>query len=180
LIYVFTRPAEYRALARLQIAPAGVVTQPTEAKATPTVSTDAKSFLTEVQVLTSRPLLENVFDRLKQGGPLPDLGRDPVAAMQHMLHADPVGGTQIVELSAESREQALVAPLVNTVVDAYRGHVAEAYKGSATSLYAEVNDEVGKLDREMTRKRQAVNAFRARYDIVSMERKTTSSPKSTG
>src|SRR5260370_33918 len=171
LIYVYTRPAEYRAVARLQIAPAAVVTQPAEAKETPTVAADAKAFLTEVQVLTSRPLLQNVFDRVKESGLLPDLGPDPIAAMQQMLHAEPVAGTQIVELSAESREQALVAPLVNTVVDAYRQHVADVYKGSATSTYGEVNDEVGKLDQEVTANRQAVDAFRARYDIVSMEHK---------
>ena len=171
LIYVYTRPAEYRALARLQIAPAAVVTRPAEAKETPTVAADAKAFLTEVQVLTSRPLLQNVFDRVKESGLPPDLGPDPIAAMQQMLHAEPVAGTQIVELSAESPEQALVAPLVNTVVGAYRQHVADVYKGSATSTYGEVNDEVGKLDQEVTANRQAVDAFRARYDIVSMEHK---------
>jgi uncharacterized protein involved in exopolysaccharide biosynthesis len=30
LTYVYTRPAEYRAMARLKIAPAAVVTQPTQ------------------------------------------------------------------------------------------------------------------------------------------------------
>src|SRR6516165_12254011 len=90
LTYVYTRPAEYRAVTRLQISPAAVVTQPTEAKDTPAVTTDAKSFLTEVQVLTSRPLLQDVIDRLKASGDLPDLGPDPVAAAQAMLHAGPV------------------------------------------------------------------------------------------
>src|ERR1700688_2603748 len=77
LTYVYLRPAEYRAVARLHIAPAAAVTQPTEAKDTPTVTTDAKSFLTEVQVLTSRPLLQNVLERLKSDDALPDLGPDP-------------------------------------------------------------------------------------------------------
>ena len=55
LIYVYLRPPEYRAIARLQATPAAAVTQPTEAKDTPTVTIDAESFLTEVQILTSRP-----------------------------------------------------------------------------------------------------------------------------
>ena len=171
LIYVYTRPAEYRAVARLQIAPAATVTQPAETKNTPTVATGAKSFLTEVQVLTSRPLLEDVLDRLKENGLLRDPEPDPIAAMQQMLRADPVAGTQIVELSAEGREPALVAPLVNSVIDAYRQHVADVYKGSATSTYGEINDEISKLDQEVTAKRQAVDAFQARYDIVSIEHK---------
>jgi polysaccharide biosynthesis transport protein len=169
LIYVYSRPPEYRAVAELQIVPAGTVTQPTEAKDTPTVTTDAKSFLTQVQVLTSRPLLQSVFDRLRETGPLPDLGRDPIAAMQRMLHTKPVAGTQIVELSAESREQALVAPLVNTVVDAYQQHVADAYKDSIARADGAMKAEVGRFAQEVAAKRHVLDAFRARYDIVSME-----------
>ena len=59
LAYVYTRPAEYRSMARLQIVPAAAVTQSTSSKDTPTVATDAKSFLTEVQVL----LVDRYFRR---------------------------------------------------------------------------------------------------------------------
>ena len=55
LIWVYSQPPEYRAVARLQISPAAGVAQATEGKDAPAVVTDAKSFLTEVQVLTSRP-----------------------------------------------------------------------------------------------------------------------------
>src|SRR5580704_684330 len=120
LLYVYSRPAEYRSVGRLQIVPAAVVMPPVEAKNAAMVTSDAASFLTEVQILTSRPLLQNVLDRLKQNGAIPDLGGDPVAELQHMLHAEPIAGTQVVQLSAESRQQELVAPLVNTVIDAYR------------------------------------------------------------
>ena len=171
LTYVYTRPAEYRAVARLHISPASIVTQPTEAKDTPTVATDAKSFLTEVQVLTSRPLLQDVVERLKSGGTLPDLGPDPVGSAQRMLRAEPIEGTQVVELSAEGRQRDFLPRLVNTIVQAYQQHVADVYKGLATSTYAEVNDEVRALDSKVAAKREAVNAFRTRYDIVSMEHK---------
>jgi succinoglycan biosynthesis transport protein ExoP len=118
LTYVYTRPAEYRAVARLQISPAAVVTQPAEAKDTPAVTTDAKSFLTEVQVLTSRPLLRDVLERLKSDGAGLDLGPDPVASAQRMLHAEPVEGTQVVQLSAEGPQPDFVTRLVNTVTEA--------------------------------------------------------------
>ena len=169
LTWVYTRPAEYRAMARLHISPASTVTQPTEAKDTPAMATDAKSFLTEVQVLTSRPLLQDVVDRLRTGGGLPDLGPDPVESAQRMLRAEPVEGTQIVELSAEGPQRDFLPRLVNTVAEAYRQHVADAYKGIATSTYAEVDDEVRALDSKVTAQRAAINAFRDRYDIVSME-----------
>jgi len=46
---------------------------------------------------------------------LPDLGKDPVDAVQRMLHAVPITGTQVVQLSAQSSHQELVSDLVNTV-----------------------------------------------------------------
>ena len=171
LTYVYTRPAEYRAVTRLQISPAAVVTQPTEAKDTPAVTTDAKSFLTEVQVLTSRPLLQDVLERLKNGEGLPDLGPDPVTSAQRMLHTEPVEGTQVLELSAEGPQPEFVARLLNTVTEAYRNHIADSYKGLASTTYSEVSDELRTLEGEVAAKRDAINAFRNRYDIVSMEHK---------
>jgi uncharacterized protein involved in exopolysaccharide biosynthesis len=171
LTYVYTRPPEYRAVARLQISPAAVVTQPTEAKDTPAVATDTKSFLTEVQVLTSRPLLQDVLERLEHGEGLPDLGSDPVTSAQRMLRAEPVESTQVVQLSAEGPQPGFVARLVNTVTEAYRYHVANSYKSLASTTYSDVGDELRTLEREVSAKRDAINAFRNRYDIVSMEHK---------
>jgi polysaccharide biosynthesis transport protein len=171
LIWVYSQPPEYRAVARLQISPAAAVAQATEAKDAPAVVTDAKAFLTEVQVLTSRPLLENVIDRLKRSGDLPDLGPDPVAAAQAMLHPQPVAGTQVVELSATGPHQRLVSRLVNTIAEAYQQHVADAYKGAAANGYGEVADELKALEAKIEARREAVNAYRKQYDIVSMEHK---------
>src|SRR5437660_1273697 len=171
LIYVYARPPEYRAAARLKIAPAAMVSEASDTKSAPSVGTDATSFLSEVQLLTSRPLLETAFERLREKGPIPELGADPVAEIQRSMRAEPTPGTQIVELTADSHQQGLVAPLVNTVIDAYREQMAAAYRGSAISGYSDVKDEIGKLDLEIQARRQAVDAFRAQYDIVSMEHK---------
>src|ERR1700704_4672984 len=171
LIYVYARPPEYRAAARLKITPAAMVSEASDTKSTPSVGTDATSFLSEVQILTSRPLLETAFERLREKGPIPELGADPVAEIQRSMRAEPTPGTQIVELTADNHQQGLVAPLVNTVIDAYREQTAAVYRGSAVSSYSDVKDEIGKLDLEIQARRQAVDAFRAQYDIVSMEHK---------
>jgi polysaccharide biosynthesis transport protein len=171
LVYVYSQPPEYRAVARLQISPAATVAQATDAKDAPAVVTDAKSFLTEVQVLTSRPLLQDVIARLKRRGELPDLAPDPVTAAQAMLHAEPIAGTQIVELSAAGPHQRLVSHIVNTIAEAYQQRVADAYKGLATHTDGEVADELKALEAKIAVKRDSVNAFRNQYDIVSMEHK---------
>jgi polysaccharide biosynthesis transport protein len=171
LIYVYARPPEYRAAARLKIAPAAMVSEANDTKSTPSVGTDATSFLSEVQRLTSRPLVETAFERLREKGLTPELGADPVTEIQRIIRAEPIPGTQIVELTADSRQQALVAPLINTVIELYREQMATAYRGSAISSYSDVKDEIGKLDQEIQAKRQAVDTFRAQHDIVSIEHK---------
>jgi succinoglycan biosynthesis transport protein ExoP len=169
--YVYTRPAEYRAVARLQISPAESVAESNDAKSSPGLQNDPKSFLTEVQVLTSRPLLEEVVKRIKMEGKLPDLGQDPIDAAQRMLHAVPVEGTQIVQLSGEGPQQSLVSLLVNTVAEVYREQLADTYKNQAASTEANVSDEAQSLRNQVLAKQRAVDQFRERYDIVSLDRK---------
>lgn len=171
LFYVYTRPPEYRAEARLQIAPAAVVTEPSGDKQTPTLAPDAKSFLSEVQTLTSRPLLQDVVGQLTREGGVPDLGADPIAAVQGMLHAEPIAGTQIVRLWAAGRQREFVPRLVNAVAQTYRQHVASAYETLTAGTTGEVADEIRALDREVSAKRRDADAFRDRYDIVSIEHK---------
>jgi hypothetical protein len=58
---------------------------------------------------------------------------------------------------------------VNTTAEAYQQHVGDAYKGAATSTYGEVADELKALEEKIAARRDAVNAYRKQYDIVSME-----------
>ena len=63
LIYTYSRPAEYRAIAKLTIIPA----EKPPADANEPVASNAKgpdAFLTEVEFLTSRPALEELRQRL--------------------------------------------------------------------------------------------------------------------
>ncbi|HUK08124.1 MAG TPA: hypothetical protein VLX09_09680 [Stellaceae bacterium] len=173
LSYVYTRPAEYRAAARLQITPASapaLVVSDATRPAEQAVPYDTASFLTEVQVLTSRPLLGDVVERLRSSGELPDLGADPIAGAQHMLSAEPVAGTQVVVLTAEGTDRPFLPRLVNAVTEAYRQRIAETYKESAASAVAGLIDEEKSLAQDVTAKQAALEQYRKRYDIVSLER----------
>src|SRR5262245_24963093 len=75
LAYVYTQTPQYRAVSRLHITAAQGVAEPETAR-TPTLKQMPQSFLTEIQVLTSRPLIEDTLDRLRKVGPVPDLGPD--------------------------------------------------------------------------------------------------------
>jgi polysaccharide biosynthesis transport protein len=172
LTYTYMRPPVYQAVARLQIVPGSAEAPPdtSEAKVIIPGEKDTMPFLTEVQVLTSRPVLTEAIDRLGKEGGVPALGEDRVGAVQRMLRAEPVGGTQIVLLSAEGGTPEFLPRLVNTVADVYRQHVAGSYKDTSADKLTQVRDEIADLETQVAAQRKAVEDFGARYNIVSAER----------
>jgi len=179
LTWDFLRPAEYRATARLQITPPSMALQPSIASGTVRVETtpqDGKqAFLTEVQTLTSRPIIERVAGQLRGAGhDLGKLGLDPILGLQSSLTVNAVDGTQVVELAAVGAEPELPAALLVGISEVYRDHVAQAYEESTTEASASTDEEVTRLQDAVAAKRRAVEEFRVRHSIVSPEREENS------
>ena len=159
-------------MARLEITPASATATPAEDSAGATgggAPHGPRSFLTEVQVLTSRPLLEEVVERLSKSGDLPPR-IDPVDELQHMLSTETVEGTQVVLLRAEGPQRQFLARLVNTLTNVYQEHLASAYQKSTGAGADQLRDSVQALEQQVAAKRQEVEAFRSSNDIVSTER----------
>jgi len=181
LAYTVMRPAEYQATARLEITPASaspvsVVGSTSIAASTGPEARGAEehgspSFLREVQVLTSRPLLEEAVERLSKSGELPsDIRSDPVDGVRQMLSTETVEGTQVVLLRAEGPQRQFLSRLVNTLTSVYREHLAAAYQKSTGVGADQLHDSVKTLEQKVAAKRQEVDAFRSSNDIVSTER----------
>lgn len=169
LVYVFSRPAIYQSAALLNF-----VSAPAQPAADDASQPAAKRYSVpdEVQYLTSRTLLETVVDRLKQSSPLPVplQGADPAAALQSMLSVRQVPGTNIVSVRAEGREPALLSLVVERLVATYRESLAQRFKSGSADALVEARDEAARLDANVLDKRREVDAFRARNNIVSLER----------
>jgi uncharacterized protein involved in exopolysaccharide biosynthesis len=179
LTWDFLRPAEYRATARLQITPPTMALQPSVSAGTVRVETapqDGKqAFLTEVQTLSSRPIIERVAEQLRSAGhDLSTLGLDPVLGLQSSLTVNAVEGTQVVEMSAVGAAPELPAALLVGIGEVYREHVAQAYRESTTEAVASTDEEVIRLEAAVAAKRRAVEEFRVRHSIVSPEREENS------
>ena len=179
LAYTVMQPAEYRATARLEIVPPSAASAPAENPPSATNGPDTrgpaprgfKSFLTEVQVLTSRPLVEQAVGRLAKSGDLPrDFGSDPVDAAQRMLSTEAIEGTEVVQLRAEGPQRQFLARLVNTLTGVYQEHLASAYQQSTGTGGDQLRETVRALEQKVAAKRQEVEAFRSSNDIVSAER----------
>jgi len=179
LAYTVMQPAEYQATARLEITPASAMPAPLDYSAGAKTGAETRgaqergfrSFLTEVQVLTSRPLVEHAVERLTKSGELPkDIVNDPVDSVQRMLSAEAVEGTEVVLLRAEGPQRQFLARLVNTLTGVYQEHLATAYQKSTGTGADQLRDSVQTLDEKVAVKRQEVEAFRSSNDIVSAER----------
>jgi uncharacterized protein involved in exopolysaccharide biosynthesis len=175
LSFTFLRPAEYRAEARVQITPAAAAPPsvfmaagqaPVPAAANQT-SESARPFLTEVQVLTSRPVLQQAVERLQPSYDLSSLGADPVRGLQSALLITPIADTNVVELAATVTP---LLALLNTVIGVFQEHLEAAYRNATGQALAAASDEAAKLAANVAAKQREVELFRIQYNIVSPER----------
>ncbi len=172
LSWDFLRPAEYRATARVQINPGS-----NEPRQLPTGRTDnahsthaSSAFLTEVQALTSRPLLAKVGDSLFAAGyPVAgpaDRGRE----LQEAISATAVSGTDVVELQAVGRPPELMAAALNALLDAYRDEVKATFETATGETLAQAREETAKLEQAVRERRAQLDAFRSLHGVWSSQR----------
>ena len=173
--FTWLRPAEYRASARIEIIPGTESTTVTSASPAGPVEVPAaespRPFFTEVQVLTSRPVLQAAIARVERDGErVFDGSADPVAAVQSHLQAIAVPNTNVVELVATGPRAVGLAPLLTAIIDIYRERLADAFRDSSAESTARAKEEVDKLNADLASKRRELDAFRLRHNIVSLER----------
>lgn len=167
LAWVFSRPAEYRSTARLHITPPVLAVEESGAER----PGGEQAFLTEVQILGSRDLLEQVAARLRAAGyDIDSLGLDPVLALQSALKITAVPGTQVVELDAVGRQPELPAALLSGIAEVYREHIARTYRDASGKAATRADDEATRLEAAVEAKRREAEQFRVRSGIVSPER----------
>lgn len=176
-IWNFLRPPEYRASARIQITP-GDLSSPRPSTQLPAGATspslDTKSdgdFLAQIQILTSRPLLEKVAQALAAAGrPLEGNPANTVQQLQNMIQITAAPGTDVLELQAIGTPPEILAAALNSLIGTYRAQLEESHGKVTTDRLAQSRDEAERLEKAVAAKRAALSAFRAHSGIVSSER----------
>lgn len=175
LIWNLSRPAEYRASARVQVT-AGTVSANLEsvtpvAVVQPDQQHQKPDLLTQAQLLTSRSLLEEVMQRLARDGHADAFsGADPVGVLQNAIVAVPVAGTDIVEVQAVGASPLLMAKTVNTLIATYREHLFSDHDAASQEAIVNLREEVERLGAAIAEKRAKLAAFRTQSGVVSSER----------
>jgi len=172
LFYSYSRPAIYRAGARVQINPGAVQVEAAVSTGGTQGANVPRSLLNELQVLTSRPLIKAVLEKMPdtQRATASRLGADPVAVLQAGLQATVADGTDVVEVSSRGADAAFSATLVNELIVAYADQLNDAYAKTSGSSFTQISDEVAKLTQKVQTQRRQIEDFRLRNNIVSFER----------
>jgi polysaccharide biosynthesis transport protein len=172
LLYSYSRPAVYLANARVQINPGAVQIEAAVSTGGTQGANASRSLLNELQVLTSRPLVKQVLDKMPTLGEAVSAtsGADPVAVLQSGLEAVVAQGTDVVELSSRGPDPERAATLVNELIVAYTQKLNDGYAQTAGSSLTQLSDEVVKLTDKVKTQRRQMEDFRVRHGIVSFER----------
>lgn len=172
LTYTYSRPPEYRAAARVQVNPGSVQVESLKPLGGSQGMDAQRPLLTELQVLTSRPVVEAAVQSLSasMGSRISALGGDPVTAMQSALKATTDGASDVVELAGTGADPQLIAALVNTVIGTYKERLEQAHRDSSSESLERVNDELARIEVRVQEKRRGADDFRQRHNVVSLDR----------
>ncbi|HKA45008.1 MAG TPA: hypothetical protein VKF40_23700 [Burkholderiales bacterium] len=158
LAFVFARPAVYAGSARLQVEMLPGSSQSGDGDNT------APNLLVAAQALTSNVVLDEVARQL---GGSPSLNAD---ALRGMLSAAPVEGTNVIDLHGEGGDRELLLRALRAWTEAWRRTETDAHAQSSTATLEDARTSVEQLKRDVAAKRQELEQFRKKFDIVSGER----------
>lgn len=162
LAWDFLRPAQYRAKATLL-----TEQPPVNARGWVEQGPDVQHVAIQGRLLLAAELLDSTLERAGREVDLTVTTPDELALM---LAVTSVPDTNLVELSATGGEPDQLAPLVNSWVDGYlelRQRELEREIGNTLKALREENEALGV---SIGSKTEALEAFRAESDIVTLER----------
>jgi len=168
----FLRPAEYRASTRLQVALPG---------ATGPAAAASSAFASRLELVTSRPLLEQLAGSLAaQGRPLPDGNGDLASSLQAMLSVTAVPGTDVLLIEAIGPDPARLADILNALPDVLRADLAARQASEADGQLAAAHEELARLERTSSERQAQLEAFRQRTGVISEREENDSVIRSRG
>src|SRR5262245_3803621 len=153
--YVFARPAIYVSTARLQVDAPRPQGQGEDAGTNP-------NLVNATQALTGSAVLDQVRPQLPPG-PAGD------HALRDMLTATPIAGSTVIERRAEGGDGELLPRLLEAWIAAYRRSQSDSLDRSSAAALAEAQAALAQTKDAVAAKRLALEQFRRKYDIVSLE-----------
>ncbi|MGR3317057.1 MAG: GumC family protein [Candidatus Anammoxibacter sp.] len=138
------------------------------------IETNAKMDVQHVeiqrQVIISNPMLTKIVNHLGGEGNASNTSPIKLSHLKSMLKVIPTESLNVIKLGAYGENQELLPYLVNSWIDVYLENLNDLETSSFNSVNIGFQWQVKELGRMVAEKRQELDQFRIKYDIVSMER----------
>ncbi len=182
VVSLLSRPS-YRAVAVLELNAGGASPLETNAMGQRVLSSDSEFLPTQMRLMKSREVAERVVRRLnlaeKVAAPQPAAGApilDPVTAtaisIQRGIDAQPIRGTNLIELSYVSSSGKRAAGLANAFAEAYIESTVDSRLQLAGEISTFLAAQIERLRSELSQKEQEVLAYRRENDLATTDAKT--------
>ena len=121
---------------------------------------------TQIQVLESEPVVQQVIDRLK----LTDEENEPITPkdFRKRLSTELVGGTDVVDVKYRHPDPKVASEVVNTIMDVY---IQEQIRGNQSEPAAAkefISKELPTIESEVQQAESNISAFRTENNIVDL------------
>ena len=121
---------------------------------------------TQIQVLESEPVIQQVIDRLK----LTDEENEPITPkdFRKRLSTELVGGTDVVDVKYRHPDPKVASEVVNTIMDVY---IQEQIRGNQSEPAAAkefISKELPTIESEVQQAESSISAFRTENNIVDL------------
>ncbi|MCQ8128412.1 GumC family protein [Methylomonas rivi] len=159
-IYIFLQPAIYQSVATVLTMAATDIDQASPAA-------DIQHVNIQKQLLLGGAILEKTVEHLQ--GMLTNNREWTTDELKNMFAVQAEPGTNLVHLQAEGPEAKVLQRAVNAWIETYLRIRAAFVAENTDKVTAEINDQLRRIERQVTEKRGEVERFRLAHDILSVE-----------
>ncbi len=127
---------------------------------------DQTPLTTQIQILESEPVVQEVIDRQK----LTDNDGDPlkVKDFRKKLTAEVVGGTDVVAISYKHADPEMASKIVNTLMDVYKQEQIEGNQKDPGAAKAFLDQEIPTVEAKVKSVEEEISNFRTENNIVDL------------
>ena len=131
---------------------------------------DAEFLATEYQLVSSRPVAEQVLHHLNLTGFPPFAGsNDPAQVLLGMVRVTPVRGTKLVDIVVTNTNAKLAMLIANATAQTYAEVNLERRRQQTTGGARWLRDEVNRAEQQMKEAQAALQQFKEEHHMVSLE-----------
>ncbi|MEO1669689.1 MAG: polysaccharide biosynthesis tyrosine autokinase [Cyanobacteria bacterium J06631_2] len=137
-----------------------------EAGALNALVNDQTPLSTQIQILESEPVIQEVIDRQK----ITDKDGDPITVkdFRKKLTAEVIGGTDVVGISYKHPDPEVASKIVNTIMDVYIQEQIEGNQKDPGAAKAFLDKEIPTVEAKVKSVEEQISNFRTENNIVDL------------